>query len=293
MDNNFFHKYFCGDGLQYLNAAISLALAEDGQDLTSEAVFCSCKKNRKAFIVAKENTLVVGLPIINHILKANEGGGSVELCVNEGSLVDKGCVVANIIGRAEILLKVERVILNFISHLSGVANLTQKYVQELEGTNVSLLDTRKTLPCLRWPEKYAVLMGGGKNHRRNLSEMLMLKDNHIDALGSINAAVKCLRTTYKDKCPPIEVECRTLEDVIESIDNNVSRIMLDNMSTDMLAQALDIIPPHMETEISGNVSIENIRELALIGTKHVQYISVGKLTHSVTAADFSMYIDKE
>jgi len=290
MDNDFFAKYFSGEGLQYLNAAINLALAEDSQDLTSDAIFCSCKDNIKAIIIAKENTLVVGLPIIKHILKAHNGGGKVELCASEGSLVDKGCVVAHIIGTAQTLLKVERVILNFISHLSGIANLTKEYVQELKGTGVSLLDTRKTLPCLRWPEKYAVLMGGGKNHRRNLSEMLMLKDNHIDALGSISAAVKCLRTKYQENCPPIEVECRTLADVIEAAKNNVTRIMLDNMSNDMLAEALEIIPSHIESEISGNVSLENIRELALIGIKHVQYISVGKLTHSVLAADFSMCI---
>ena len=155
-----------------------------------------------------------------------------------------------------------------------------------------LLDTRKTTPGLRWPEKYAVQAGGGCNHRKNLVEMLMLKDNHIDAAGSIGAAVRQLREHYSP-CPPIEVECRTLEHVRAALDAGADRIMMDNMDSPLLSQARAVLPPHGETEDSGGVGLGTRRAIALTGPRRPDFISVGRLTHSAVAADFSMTLESE
>ena len=172
--------------------------------------------------------------------------------------------MARISGPARQVLRAERVILNFVSHLCGIANLTRRYAEKLEGTGVRLLDTRKTMPGLRYPDKYAVLCGGGHNHRRNLAEMLMLKDNHIDAAGSMTKAVELLRGRY-NPCTP-----------------------------DMLPEALEMIPSSIETEISGGVSLDTIRVYATVSTvRKPDFISVGRITHSAVTADLSMRIAKE
>lgn len=273
-----------------------MALEEDGPDLTAEGIFAPASPDSpetmiRARIVAKQDTLVAGLPLIPLILGmyAEQGGAQAhwQPCVAEGAHVPCGTEVARLHGPVVTLLKTERIFLNFITHLSGIANLTKLYVDQLEGTGVRLLDTRKTLPGLRWPEKYAVRVGGGYNHRRNLTEMLMLKDNHIDAAGSITAAVQKLRATYSP-CPPIEVECRNNEEVREAVEACADRIMLDNMDAAGLAAALPLIPQSIEAEISGGVTLDNIRELASAGTRRADFISVGRLTHSAPAADFSM-----
>ncbi len=292
MSNVVFQDYFSENALGYLKQCISLALEEDGPDLTAEGVFAP-EHTVRAYIVAKEDTLVAGLPLIPLIFAeyGAQGGGTCfwQPCVAEGALVTKGTEIVRLHGASVDLLKLERVILNFISHLSGVANLTQVYVKALEGTGVRLLDTRKTLPGLRWAEKYAVRVGGGYNHRRNLTELLMLKDNHIDACGSILKAVQKLRATYTP-CPPIEVECRNAQEVQEAVNAKADRVMLDNMSVQELTDCLPLIPKDMEAEISGGVSLENIRELALSAhaTRAADFISVGRLTHSAPCADFSM-----
>ncbi|MBU1611849.1 MAG: nicotinate-nucleotide diphosphorylase (carboxylating), partial [Proteobacteria bacterium] len=169
---------------------------------------------------------------------------------------------------------------------SGIAELTSHYVRELEGTKTTLIDTRKTLPGLRYPDKYAVLCGGAHNHRKNLVEMLMLKDNHIDRTGSITKAVAMCRAAY-DPCPPIEVECRNEEEIREAVACKVQRVMFDNMQPDAILRGLVLVPDEIETELSGNVSLENIRSLAELGPN---FISVGRLTHSASASDFSMQI---
>lgn len=275
--------------------AIRDSLAEDGPDLTSNAVF-SEHDALHARIVAKESTYAVGLPLVPIVLAEvatlESGDWTAGLDVDEGSRVEPGTVVAHLEGGARVLLRAERVILNFICHLSGIANLTHNYVTALGDSGARLLDTRKTLPGLRYPEKYAVLAGGGVNHRKNLSELLMLKDNHIDAAGGVDAAVGRLRTAYHDSIP-IEVECRTLDEVQSAVNCRVERIMLDNMSDETMQRALGMIPPAIEVEISGGVSLENIATLARPGaTRTPDFISVGRLTHSAPAADFSMQIGK-
>ncbi|SHN50988.1 carboxylating nicotinate-nucleotide diphosphorylase [Desulfovibrio litoralis] len=323
-----FDDFFTGNAFIYLEKSIKLAVEEDGVDLGSFALFSnlsSSNKNTKetrvkAIIKAKEETPVVGLAFIPLIMKSvldynfnyvhsdnikiNDSctldqSWSWEALAQDGDLVKSGTIVATLSGSASLLLKAERVILNFITHLSGIAKLTRTYVKELEGGSTVLLDTRKTLPGLRYPEKYAVLMGGAKNHRKNLEEMLMLKDNHIDAVGSITKAVEILRNTYAKNCPPIEVECRTLDEVKEAVALKVERIMLDNMlnappfnenSFDLLTQALKLIPENIESEISGGINLDSLKFIAKLKPAP-NFVSVGRLTHSASASDFSMVID--
>ncbi len=293
-----FSEYFCGEAGRHLESLLRLALAEDGPDLTSDGVF-SPDDRLQALIIAKERTHVSGLSVVPLVMQlCAESGSSFEKrfswerFASEGEVVEPGHVVAKVSGTARDILRAERVILNFLSHLSGIANLTARYVKELEGTGVRLLDTRKTLPGLRYPDKYAVLCGGGCNHRRNLAEMLMLKDNHIDAAGSMTNAVAALRKRYHP-CPPIEVECRNEKEIREAVACHVERIMLDNMTQDMLPSALRLIPSSIETEISGGITLETIRAYAVASERRPDFISVGRLTHSAIAADFSMRIAKD
>ena len=283
MPTNAFDEFFQAEARMFLLATIRIALAEDGSDLTSMGLFTETDM-AQAMIVAKQDTVVAGLPIIPMILEFGGAECQTHLNVDDGDRVSEGTMVAALQGPAQQLLKTERVIMNFLCHLSGIANLTAQYVEALKGTKTRLLDTRKTLPGLRFPEKYAVLAGGGTNHRLTLSDMLMLKDNHIDRAGSITQAVDALLRSYSP-CPPIEVECRTLEEVEEAVQCEIQRIMLDNMDAETARTALGIIPDTIETEISGNVTLENIREIAEL---RPNFISVGKLTHSAPSSDFSM-----
>ncbi len=291
-----FFKFFSNTTAHhYLQEAIQLALSEDGTDLTTNAVF-SHDDSLSALIIAKQETLLAGIPLIPMILAATAeiepGMWDWESSAPEGALVADRTTVAKITGSARIILRAERVILNFLTHLAGIANLTRSYVTALQGTGVHLLDTRKTLPGLRYPEKYAVLVGGGYNHRKNLSDLLMLKDNHIDAGGGITATITRLQSTY-DPCPPIEVECRTRSDVREAVACSVHRIMLDNMKPHEIAEALPLIPQSIEVEISGGITLQTIKVFATASTERKpDYISVGRLTHSAIAADLSMRITR-
>jgi nicotinate-nucleotide pyrophosphorylase (carboxylating) len=283
-----FQRFFQGQALSFLQRLIELSLDEDGEDLTSQALF-SQEDMLVARIKAKQDTLVVGLPVIPLILERWPGCVQVRCAVHEGAFVSKETYVCWLDGQALAILKTERVILNFLGRLSGIANLTRDFCDKIAGTGVILLDTRKTTPGLRYPEKYAVAMGGGRNHRLDLAELLMLKDNHIDRAGGIGPAVAALRQAYIP-CPPIEVECRTLAEVRQAVALSVARIMLDNMDEAQMAEALAMIPKEIESEISGGVSLDSIARLAALGPT---YISAGALTHSATSADFSMSIALE
>lgn len=290
-----FESFFDGPARRHLFDAIALALREDGPDLTSNAVF-SPEETLDAEIVAKAGLVVAGLPLLPIILQEALPGKESAACtwechVSDGDRVTAGTLLATVHGGARRIMKAERIILNFLCHLSGIATLTSQYVDMLAGTGITLLDTRKTLPGLRYPEKYAVLMGGAKNHRKNLAEVLMLKDNHNDMAGSITRAVDKLRAAYSP-CPPIEVECRNEAEVREAVACNVDWIMFDNMTPAEIANALSLVPRHIATEVSGGVSRENIGELAAAGKAGLTYISVGRLTHSAPYADCSMRIAK-
>ncbi|MHC1701657.1 MAG: carboxylating nicotinate-nucleotide diphosphorylase [Humidesulfovibrio sp.] len=284
--NTLFETFFKAEARLFLLAGIRIALSEDGKDLTSLGIF-EDSDLAVAHIVAKEDCVVAGLPLIALILEFAGCEFQHMLNVDEGERVSAGTMLAAIQGPAAHLLRTERVILNYLGHLSGIASLTARYVAALQGSRTTLLDTRKTLPGLRYPEKYAVLVGGARNHRLNLSEMLMVKDNHIDRAGGIAPAVAKLRQAYPDDCPPIEVECRTLAEVDEAVGAKVARIMLDNMDLALLGEALARIPQGIETEASGNVDLSNIAAIGAVGP---DFVSVGRITHSAPAADLSMRI---
>lgn len=289
-----FDAFFTGPARQFLVRAIDLALEEDGDDLTSMAVF-SPDDRLAARIVAKEDTLVAGLPILPLVLdRMGEAARStISFAAADGDRVPDRTVVATMEGPAVALLKAERVMLNFLCHLSGIANAVARAVAALAGTRTRLLDTRKTLPGLRYPEKYAVMVGGGVNHRKDLAEMLMFKDNHIDRAGGIPQAMATLRKAYRnrmDLLPPVEIECRTLAEVEQAVAEKPRRIMLDNMGHDAMRQALAMVPPGIETEVSGGVDVE---ALAGIGALGPDFVSVGRITHSAKSADFSMLLKEK
>ncbi len=281
-----FQTFFQDKALVFLHRIIDLALEEDGSDFTSDAVFTS-DSEAGAVVKAKQEAVIAGLPAIGIILGRIPGSASVSLELEDGATAQAGQTLARIQGSARQILKAERVILNFVSRLSGIATLTRQFCLKLEGTGVILLDTRKTTPGMRYPEKYAVLAGGANNHRHNLESMLMLKDNHIDMCGSISKAVKQLRTAYAP-CPPIEVECRSVADVHEAVSSRINRIMLDNMNMQEMRKALAIIPENIESEISGRVDLSNLEQYASLKPT---YISSGAITHSAMPIDLSMEIE--
>jgi nicotinate-nucleotide pyrophosphorylase (carboxylating) len=198
--------------------------------------------------------------------------------------VKKGDIIAEFSGHTRLMLKAERTALNILQHMSGIATYTHKCVKLVEGTNASITDTRKTLPGLRALQKYAVTAGGGRNHRYNLTDAAMLKDNHIDAYGGITPAVEALRKKAGHMLQ-IEVETRNLDEVREALACGVNVIMLDNMDCATMAEAVKIVGGRAKLEASGNVTLDNIAEVAKTG---VDIISLGALTHSVTAFDISM-----
>ncbi|CAM2060043.1 nicotinate-nucleotide pyrophosphorylase (carboxylating) [Desulfovibrionales bacterium] len=287
-----FNIFFLGKTRHYLERSIALALDEDGRDLTTMGLF-STKDHLRATLIAKEPATLAGLAFIPLILTNCSLDPSAPFALHmsalDGDTVPAGTILATIEGPAHTVLKSERVILNYACHLSGIATYTRRYADALLGTRTRLLDTRKTLPGLRYPEKYAVRLGNGLNHRLDLEQMLMLKDNHIDSAGGITKAVTALRAAYHCDCPPIEVECRTLPEVQEAVAAGVARIMLDNMCPAGIASALLCIPKNIESEVSGNVTLNTIREIAMLGPN---FISVGHITHSAPAADMSLHVEK-
>ncbi|MFO7727318.1 MAG: carboxylating nicotinate-nucleotide diphosphorylase [Desulfonatronovibrio sp.] len=281
-----FDSFFRGRALMFTHRIIDLALEEDGEDLTSNAVFPSGSIAR-AIIKTRQECVVCGLPFIDQILGRIAGDSSTTTTCAEGELIGSGQTIAEIQGPAPKIFKAERVILNLLSRLFGIATLTREFCGKLQGSGVTLLDTRKTSPGMRYPEKYAVLVGGARNHRLNLESMLMLKDNHIDQCQSITKAVASLHSAYSP-CPPVEVECRNISDVEEAVLARVNRIMLDNMNMQEMKEALKIIPAHIESEISGRVNLDNIQQLASL---RPDFISSGALTHSALPIDLSMKIE--
>ncbi len=290
-----FASFFKGEALSHLYEVLAISLKEDGQDLTSLGIF---EENALATaqITCKQEGIMAGFPIIPLLLELAQKETKKKFdysftpLAKDGDFVSSGTVIARYTAPVSFILSTERVILNMLSHLSGIATLTNQYVKALEGTSVRLLDTRKTLPGLRYPEKYAVLCGGGTNHRLNLADMLMLKDNHIDAKGSITEAVAALKQKYCP-CPPIEVECQSIAQVQEAITCPIERIMLDNMNKETLAKALPLIPQSIEAEISGNVELATIYDLATVCKERPpDFISVGRITHSAPSIDLSMRI---
>ncbi len=279
----FFQKYGVPMTLQDL---IKAALKEDMPtgDVTTESLALLPRQGR-ARLIAKEDLVLSGTGPFEQAMNALEPQVRVQWHFEEGQLALKKQILCTIHGDLIQVLKAERIALNFLGHLSGIATLTRCYVQKIAHTKTQILDTRKTLPGYRELEKRAVVHGGGHNHRFNLSEAILVKDNHIAIMGGIHAAVERIQQ-HTEK--PIEVEARTIQEVKDAVAVGVHRILLDNMNNDMLKQALELIPTSIQTEASGNMTLERVASVAELG---VNFISVGALTHSAPSADVSLMFD--
>lgn len=264
---------------------IKAALKEDitSEDITTNAIV-SPMKNGCAQLICKQNGVVAGLDIFNFVFEFLDPTARFDTKYKDGDFIQKGTIVGTVYGNVRALLTCERTALNFLQRMSGIATYTNECIQVMEPYKTKLLDTRKTTPNMRIFEKYAVKVGGGTNHRYNLSDGILIKDNHIAAAGSIAEAVR-LTKEYAPFVRKIEVEVETLEMVDEALEAGADIIMLDNMNNETLKESVDRIGDKAKTECSGNVTKERLKELCEIG---VDYISSGALTHSAPILDFSL-----
>jgi nicotinate-nucleotide pyrophosphorylase (carboxylating) len=267
-----------------IRTTIQAALDEDvgSGDVTSEAII-PIEAKIQAQIVAKQDGVLAGLDIAKIVFLMVDEGFKFEPYVAEGEQVHSGDILATLAGPARAMLVAERVALNFLGRMSGIATLTRQFVDIVTGTGAVILDTRKTVPGLRLTDKLAVKRGGGQNHRMGLYDMILIKDNHIDFAGSLREAVR--RARDRNAGLEIEVETRTLADVSIALDLGVNRILLDNMSLADMRQAVKMSNGRAKLEASGNVDLKRVRKIAETG---VDYISIGALTHSVKVFDVSM-----
>lgn len=267
---------------------IRAAIQEDmpNGDVTTESLAMKPRPGR-ARLKAKEDIVLSGAMAFEQTMLSIEPNCKVKWHFEEGEQILKNQIICTLEGDLVQILKAERVALNFLGHLSGIATFTRRFVKALEGCNTRVLDTRKTTPGYRDLEKKAVVHGGGLNHRMNLSTAILIKDNHISVMGGIRQAVERIRS---HSALPIEVEARTLEEVKEAVEMKVRRILLDNMSNEVLRQARALIPTEIQCEASGNMSLERVRSVAETG---IDFISVGALTHSAPVADVSLIFDWE
>lgn len=273
----------------YVDEIIVNALKEDINyvDVASDYLIPEDQRDN-AYFVAKADGVLCGLSVAMRVFALLDDTFEAKLYKHDGDKMQKGDLIAEFSGKTVLLLKGERTALNLLQHMSGIATATAAAVELVKGTNAQITDTRKTLPGLRALQKYAVTCGGGKNHRFNLSDGAMLKDNHIDAGGGITNAVNALRGKLGHMVK-IEVETRDLAEVREALAAGADIIMLDNMSNEMMREAVQIIDGRAKTEASGGITLETIAEVAKTG---VDIISLGALTHSVKAFDISMKMKK-
>ena len=264
---------------------IMMALQEDitSEDVSTNAVMPYAKKGT-VDLICKQDGIIAGLEVFARVFTILDEKTEVEFLCKDGDEVKAGQLMGTVTGDIRVLLSGERVALNYLQRMSGIATYTHEVAELLKGSKTKLLDTRKTTPNCRIFEKYAVRVGGGCNHRYNLSDVVMLKDNHIGAAGSITNAVKKARE-YAPFVRKIEVEVETIEQVTEAIAAGADIIMLDNMTTEQMREAISYIDGRAETECSGNVTRDNIARLVSLG---VDYISSGALTHSSPIMDISM-----
>lgn len=262
---------------------IRAAIKEDmpNGDVTTESLALKPRMGR-ARLKAKEDLVLSGAAAFEQTMQLLEPGCRVKWHFEEGDEILNGQIICTIEGDLVQVLKAERVALNFLGHLSGIATLTRRFVKKVSGTNTKILDTRKTTPGFRDLEKRAVVHGGGINHRMNLSTAILIKDNHIAVMGGISNAIQRVR---EHSNLPVEIETRTLGEVQEAIAMGAKHLLLDNMDNEMLQKALALIPEDVQTEASGNMNLERVQSVAQLG---VTYISVGALTHSAPCADVSL-----
>ena len=273
---------------QDIRAVIDRALLEDmpSGDVTTEAIVPpgSCGK---AVLLAKEDGVLAGLDVFTRVFKTLDRRAVVRSRLRDGQSFRAGRILAEVTGSQAALLMGERTALNLVQRLSGIATATRAYVQAVAGTGVRILDTRKTAPGLRDLEKYAVRMGGGHNHRRDLSSMVLIKDNHLAVAGGVGEALRRVRKAYGRKFR-VEVEVTSAAQAVEAVSAGADWIMLDNMPPRLMKNAVKLIGGRAKVEASGNVRLRNVRGIAATG---VDFISVGKLTHSAKAVDLSLEIE--
>ena len=264
---------------------IRMALQEDitSEDVSTNAVMPTATKGT-VDLIAKEDGVIAGLDIYARVFTILDEKTEIDFHCKDGDDVKKGELMATVTGDIRVLLSGERVALNYLQRMSGIATYTRQVAKLLEGSKVTLLDTRKTTPNCRVFEKYAVRVGGGCNHRYNLSDGVLLKDNHIGAAGSVTKAVQMAKA-YAPFVRKIEIEVETLEQVKEAVEAGADIIMLDNMTPEVMKQAVELIDGRAQTECSGNITKENIQKIREIG---VDFVSSGALTHSAPILDISM-----
>ncbi len=269
----------CADDL------IMSALKEDitSEDVTTNAVMREYKKGT-VDLICKQDGVIAGLCVFERVFKLLDANTVCEFSVKDGDRVEKGVKIGAVTGDIRVLLSGERTALNYLQRMSGIATYTSELVKLLDGSGIRLLDTRKTTPNMRVFEKYAVRVGGGNNHRYNLSDGILLKDNHIGAAGGVKQAIQMAKE-YAPFVRKIEIEVENLDMLAEALEAGADIIMLDNMSTEDMRTAVKMVKGKAETECSGNVTKENIARLADIG---VDYVSSGALTHSAPILDLSL-----
>jgi nicotinate-nucleotide pyrophosphorylase (carboxylating) len=271
-----------------LDALIESALAEDigAGDVTTDAVIPTDMTCRGK-IVCKEDGVIAGLSVAARVFALIDERITFDAKTRDGEKVQEDQIVARISGPARGMLKAERVALNFLQHLSGVATMTARYVKAVDGTQTKILDTRKTTPGLRGLEKYATRIGGAVNHRMGLYDAVLIKDTHLALVGGITPALRAVRKAYPDT--DINVEVSNIQELEQALADKAPRILLDNFAPGQVREAMQIIRGRAQVEISGGVQVSNARAYALAGAA---YISVGALTHSATALDFSMKVTR-
>ena len=264
---------------------IRMALQEDitSEDVSTNAVMPTATKGT-VDLIAKEDGVIAGLDIYARVFTILDEKTEIDFHCKDGDEVKNGELMATVTGDIRVLLSGERVALNYLQRMSGIATYTRQVAKLLEGSKVTLLDTRKTTPNCRVFEKYAVRVGGGCNHRYNLSDGVLLKDNHIGAAGSVTKAIQMAKA-YAPFVRKIEIEVETLEQVKEAVEAGADIIMLDNMTPEVMKQAVELIDGRAQTECSGNITKENIQKIREIG---VDFVSSGALTHSAPILDISM-----
>ena len=277
---------------EQLESILRLALEEDDfeNDITSKSLISS-RQNGTAAIIAKEEGILACVNAVSPIFHMVDPSLKIDILIKEGNRVKPYDRIVTVSGSLAGILGGERTALNFLSHLSGIATQTARYVEKVNGTKAVIRDTRKTMPGLRLLEKYAVTIGGGENHRLNLADGILIKDNHIASLRKDGLTLKEIINKARQNSPEgtiIEVEVNTVEEAIEALQTDVDIIMLDNMNLENMKKVVGLVSGKVKLEASGGITLDNIKDVAMTG---VDYISIGALTHSAKALDFSLEVD--
>ena len=279
---------------EQIDKVVELALAEDlGQgDVTSETLI-PLDLVGKAYILVKEEGVIAGLEVAEKVFRHVDPTLKVEILIKDGAKVKAGDITANVSGAVISILEAERTAINFVQKLSGVATATSKYVARVQGLKTNIVDTRKTTPGMRLLEKYAVRMGGGKNHRLHLGDGILIKDNHLVALRAMGLSLKEIVAKAKKNAPKgirVEVEATSLQEALDAARAGADMILLDNMPPEEMKRVVSMLPRHVKMEASGGITLENVRAAALSG---VDVISVGALTHSTKALNVSLELESQ